>query len=333
LYFTPLRKHAPQWSQVVIWTSGIGTATAVVGLVLGIWLYSPRKQYRYKNFATAIPYRDWKRWHMIIGLVFGAGAVTWAFSGMLSMDPLPAQRTSGTSARRVGDALIQAVRGRAPLAAFASKLPADALRELEPLAVKQLELTSFTGDPVYLATLSDNTTRVVAAGARPQQEFDRGRLMAVLERAAAADGGADVSILDRYDRYYLDRHGQLPLPVVLVRLNDFQHTRLYFDPKTVRLVGTYTSDRWINRWLYHGLHSLDLPWLYAHRPLWDIVVLTFMAGGSALCLTSMLAWRVIGRELTAWTDPSSRQGRSQLANAGETIDRVDRFERMRDPFG
>ena len=54
----------------------------------------------------------------------------------------------------------------------------------------------------------------------------------------------------------------------------------------------------MSRWLYHGLHSLDFPWLYNYRPLWDIVVITFMVGGTALCVTSLiLAWRVIGRLL------------------------------------
>jgi hypothetical protein len=48
--------------------------------------------------------------------------------------------------------------------------------------------------------------------------------------------------------------------------------------------------------LYHGLHSLDFPWLYNYRPAWDIVAITFMVGGTALCVTSLiLAWRVIGR--------------------------------------
>ena len=54
----------------------------------------------------------------------------------------------------------------------------------------------------------------------------------------------------------------------------------------------------MSRWLYHGLHSLDFPWLYDYRPLWDIVVITFMLGGTALCVTSLiLAWRVLGRKL------------------------------------
>jgi hypothetical protein len=54
----------------------------------------------------------------------------------------------------------------------------------------------------------------------------------------------------------------------------------------------------MSRWLYHGLHSLDFPWLYDHRPLWDIVVIALMIGGTALSVTSLvLAWQVLGRTL------------------------------------
>ena len=105
-------------------------------------------------------------------------------------------------------------------------------------------------------------------------------------------------MLDQYDAYYLDRRRERPLPVVLARLNDATDTRYYISPKTGRVVGTYSSRGWMNRWLYHGLHSFDFPWLYNYRPLWDIVVITFMLGGTALCVTSLiLAWRVIGRKL------------------------------------
>jgi hypothetical protein len=37
-------------------------------------------------------------------------------------------------------------------------------------------------------------------------------------------------------------------------------------------------------------------------PLWDIVVITFMIGGTALCLTALvLAWRAVGKKLRPWT--------------------------------
>src|SRR5262249_27794577 len=108
----------------------------------------------------------------------------------------------------------------------------------------------------------------------------------------------DTSRLDQYDRFYLDRHRRRPLPVVRVRLGDHDATRFYIDPKTARLVGAYNARNWVTRYLYHGLHSLDFPWLYRFRPLWDAIVGAFMVGGTALCVTSLvLGWRVVGRSL------------------------------------
>jgi hypothetical protein len=52
----------------------------------------------------------------------------------------------------------------------------------------------------------------------------------------------------------------------------------------------------VSRWLYHGLHSLDFPGLSDRRPAWDLVVLTFMIGGTVLSITAVaLAWKVLCR--------------------------------------
>jgi hypothetical protein len=173
------------------------------------------------------------------------------------------------------------------------------LEQLGDVPVKELELTAFGGEPVYLATLARGQTRVVPIKGEPRAGFERQRIIDVVTKAAAPAGLAEIRVLDQYDRYYLDRRRQRPLPVILARLNDTGQTRYYIDPKTAAVVQTYSSSGWVNRWVYHGLHSLDFPWLYNYRPAWDIVVITFMLGGTALCVTSLiLAWRVLGRKLS-----------------------------------
>ena len=293
-YFTPLRQHGPEWSRIVIWTSGVGTIAAILGMVIGVWMYSPSKSYRYAGAATAIPYRGQKRLHTIFGLVFGLGAVTWAFSGMLSMEPFPLSRggEEGPSRPLLRDAMR--------LEDFATSDLRTVIASFPPRSVKELDFTSFGGQPMYLATLADGETRVVPLDGPPQPEFDRARIIAMVRRAAGDAGIADVQVLDEYDRYYLDRTGEAPLPVIRARYTDPQRTRIYIDPATARIVREYHDGEWIQRWLYHGLHSLNFPWLYKYRPLWDIVVITFMVGGTALCITSLiLAWRVLGRKLRA----------------------------------
>jgi hypothetical protein len=294
IYFTPLRQHQPAWSRLVIWSSGIGTVAALLGLLVGIWSYSPSKRYRVAGAATGIPYRGQKRWHTIFGLFFGLGAVTWAFSGMLSMDPFAA-----TPARPRGN-IAQALREPLQLTAFNARDPREALARLPGRHVKELELIVVAGEPVYLAVLGRDDTRIVPVAGPPRDEFDRQRIVSLVNSAAQPDGLADSQVIRQYDAYYLDRHRRKPLPVILARVNDAGRTRYYIDPKTARIVGSYSSGSWMNRWLYHGLHSLDFPWLYNYRPLWDIVVIAFMLGGTALCVTSLiLAWRVIGSYLPA----------------------------------
>lgn len=298
LYFTPLRKHGLPWSRLVVWSSGIGTVAAALGVVVAIWMYSPRKRYRYDGAPTSIPYRGQKRWHMVLGLIFGMATVTWAFSGLLSMEPFDLRREGGAVEPTSGVVRIpQAFRGRMQFAAFAGKDPREALAQLANLRVTEIEFTSIVAEPVYLATLSGGGSRIVPVEGDPVAELDHEAIIDLVKRAAGAEL-AEARVIEQYDAYYLDRRRERPLPVILARLNDAEHTRFYINPKTGRIVSGYRSGDWIERWAYHGLHSLDFPWLYNYRPAWDIVVITFMLGGTALCVTSLvLAWRVLGRTL------------------------------------
>jgi PepSY-associated TM region len=296
LYFTPLRRNGPMWSKVVIYSSGIATFAAILGVVIGVWMYSPSKRYRYAGAPSSIPYSGWKRWHTIIGLIVGIGAVSWAFSGLLSMEPFPERDDRG--ARRSQQSIAQALRGRAAMEQFASKDPRAALAQLAGLRVKDLELTAFAGEPAYFATIAPGDTRIVPLDGQPIRELDSQRVIGIVRRVTGPLGGATVDVISQYDRYYLDRHREAPLPVVRVQLNDAGASRYYIDPKSARIVGGYSSSGFLDRWLYHGLHSMNFPWLYNYRPAWDIVVIGFMLGGTALALTSLvLAWQVLGRKL------------------------------------
>jgi hypothetical protein len=216
---------------------------------------------------------------------------------MLSMDPFPSFNDRVQQRRGGGDTnLFVALRGDLDPASFDAKHPRQALEQLASLPVKELELMSFGGNAFYLARLANGDTRVVPMAGEPQPGFDQKEIVRIV--SAAAEGRITTRELDEYDRYYLDRTHRLPLPVLLAETTSDDATRYYIDPRTARIVQTYNSSNWVNRWLYNGLHSLNFPWLYNYRPLWDIVVITLMLGGTALCVTSLvLAWRVLGRKL------------------------------------
>lgn len=304
LYFTPLRKNGPLWSKVVIWSSGIATVAALMGLVVGLLMYSPSKRYRYLGAPTSIPYTGQKRLHTLLGLFVGILACTWAFSGMLSMDPfpIPSGGPAGVRGKQKGpDARIAAALsgGRFQVDAFAALTPQAALMKLGDFKAKELSLTRVAGEPAYIAIAEPGVTRIVPVAGAPQKEIDQERLMQMVQAAAGAENLAELRWLDQYDAYYLDRTRQKPLPVLLATLKP-GGARLYVDPKSGRVVGRYAADTasWVNRWLYHGLHSLDFPWLYNHRPAWDIVVLGLMLACTWLCWTSLvLTWRVLKRKV------------------------------------
>jgi hypothetical protein len=306
LYFTPLRKHQQEWFSVVVYSSLVGTLSALLGVVIVVWMYSPRKRYRHAGTPTAIPYRGWKRWHAIAGLFFGVVTTTWAFSGLLSMGPFPIMdRLADLAVPRASrdgvgaPDLATALRGAAPvpLSAYSAKHPRQAVAELRDFEVKELELSAFDGQAVYLASNGRGETRIVPVAGPAVSGFDPEDVMRVV-RLAAGEHLSELRLMHEYDAYYLDRRSERPLPVVYVRMNDAAASRYYIDPATARVVGAYNARNWVSRWLYHGLHSLDFPWLYAHRPLWDIVVITLMLGGTALCMTSIvLTWRVLARKL------------------------------------
>lgn len=249
LYFTPLRRNGRLWSRIVIWASGIGACAAALGLIIGIWIALP---------SGRIPYSGQKRWHAILGLIFGLFACTWAFSGMLSMEPFAFSAGPGRLGGRIERALHQG-------------------------GLKTLDQALTPGAKIVDLNALDGNPDAILTGVR---------------EAVQPASIAETRIVTGYEAYYLDRHNQHPLPALFIRLNDPRESMFYIDPATARIVEAYDSaSRW-NRWLYHGLHSLDLPWLYAHRPAWDFVILILLLGGASLSITSaILAWRVLRRTL------------------------------------
>jgi hypothetical protein len=311
LYFTPLRKNQPFWIRFATYSAMVGTAGAIIGVIVGVWLYSPAKKYRFRGAAPSrIPYRGWKRWHTVFGLVFGVATITWTFSGSLAFLPFPTPQRAGgqvqgqaqgqgPAGRRGGNAgLAAALRGRVSIDDFERLHPRDVLSRFANLPIREIGMTSFDGQPLYSLGLADGSSRLLSLDGNIVDGFDQARIIGIVKTSASNPQAVETRVIDRYDVHYLDRTRQRPLPVILALMHDDDNTRYYIDPKTATVVGTASDRNFWRRWLYNGLHSLNLPWLYEYRPLWDIVVISFMLGGMALSLTSLtLAWRAIGRTI------------------------------------
>ncbi|HEX6994425.1 MAG TPA: hypothetical protein VF339_09805 [Gammaproteobacteria bacterium] len=61
----------------------LGTFLAAVGLYVGV----ARFRRRGRHGRPGSPYFGWWYWHHVSGLVFGVLALTWVFSGLMTMNP------------------------------------------------------------------------------------------------------------------------------------------------------------------------------------------------------------------------------------------------------
>lgn len=314
LYFTPLRQHTAVWRQLVIGASLLGCVLCLTGLAWGLWRFSPAGRYRLRRQPARSPYAGWMRWHHLAGLAVGVVAFTWILSGLFSMSPWNwSPGSAPTAAQRVGIAggalrldLVTPARLRAARRALA---PAVDARELEIVQVAGEPLVrAFRTPPHDVAAWNGPFRRApvrlphaFVALTRPGAPFARLAASVTARAARAAMPGAavaDEAWLDAYDAYYYDQHGTLPLPVLRVRFADEARTWLYVDPSRGEAVLNHTVRSRAERWLYHGLHSLDFPWLYRTRPLWDVLLVVLSVGGTVLSASAMRpAWRRVHARL------------------------------------
>jgi hypothetical protein len=83
-YITPLRSNQPLWYWTVVGASALGCLLAMLGLLLGITQFHKSTPFRW---SQAVRYQGLLRWHYLSGVFFGLFALTWVFSGLLSMEP------------------------------------------------------------------------------------------------------------------------------------------------------------------------------------------------------------------------------------------------------
>ena len=174
---------------------------------------------------------------------------------------------------------------------------------------KEMEFVQFRGEPYFIGyhppapynfdeEIGSNAERVesprehlIVAALAPERggfnRFENEAMNKIAEEAMPGVAIEDSTWLQEYDSYYYNQDGMRSLPVLRVRFKDPKATWLYLDPQHATMMKQERSSRW-NRWLYHGFHSLDFPFMYYKRPLWDIVVIFFSVGGIVLSSTTLL---------------------------------------------
>jgi uncharacterized iron-regulated membrane protein len=342
LYFTGLRTNQPLWYRAVVWLSALACILSLLGLVLAFTQFRKTTPFR---LSQSIPYRGWMRWHYICGALFGVFVLTWAFSGLLSMEPFDWTNARGLEVDRevmTGGPTQLSSFSVPPASAFAAEALNRPAARNRPLfagsrAIKEIGFVRIHGDHYYAVA----TARPAGVPEAPRERLHQPYLVrgleeperflvnaqsmrirtegfgtsAILSRLKAAYPDVPITesaLLSDYDSYYYSRGRQAPLPVLRVKFSDPMQTWLYINPADSSILSEVHRLSRAERWLYNGLHSLDFAFWYSKRPLWDIGVILLCLGGLATSLFGLyLGVKRLVRDLT----PSSR---GVSASAGAT---------------
>ncbi|HEY0963867.1 MAG TPA: hypothetical protein VGE69_16065 [Pseudomonadales bacterium] len=276
LYPTVLRQDGALWTTVVIWTAIAGSFLAATGMYVGI-----SRLRRNKKGELASPYRGWWYWHHVSGLVFGVLALTWVFSGLMTMNPWGA-----LSGGRNDPSYREAFTGTPAWRDVQQFL--GAIQQVEARDLRQIQPAPFAGEMYFLARGADGSQQRLDAAARPAP-LAAGQVEAVV--AQLPDPVREFALLDKEDSYYYGHKSAVDLPVWRVLMDDADATRLYIDTDTGAMRAIGSSAR-TSRWIRTGLHDLDFPVLRS-EPLWYVVVSVLLAGVTALCAIG--TWLAIKR--------------------------------------
>ena len=288
LSFYPIRNNDPLWRGLVNWSSGLGAAVCLFGLILGVWRL---RWHADASNPRLIPYtRFWMYWHHWSGLAFGVFAFTFVLSGLFSMNPAKIFPPT-----EIPDSLQQAWLGPVPPV---DTVPALGVAGSLP-GVREYEYRRIRGGQFSAAVGGSGEQRLfqwTGASWQMRPAFTSAELLALLQPVSPARivGNQWLKAFDTH--YYARKERDKPLPALRVELSDPSATWLYLEPASGQLFLKSDQGTRTRRWLYNGLHSLDFRVLLERGRLWDVVIWVLSLCGLALSLTStVIAWKWLQR--------------------------------------
>lgn len=282
IYPTFLRKSLWAWDQVVWWLALAGTVVAASGYALGVVrMVNLRRSGR----GRLSPFRGWVRWHHVLGLVGGLFALSWIFSGWLSMD-----HGRLFSLDQPAVARLARLRGTDMATAMAGLTP-DALRALG--SAREIEFAVVGGlgfviqrgaaDTAYrLNPLSDGVPQA------PVPAIPDALLARAVAAAWAPARVLGIAGIAADDAYGHTRSEPLPDSARRVRIDDAGQTWVHMDAQSGQLIAQMDGSRRAYRWLYTGLHTFDFPWLNRAGAPWRVLMLAALAIGLGLSVSALV---------------------------------------------
>ena len=273
MYFAPLRVKDNLWRKVVLWTSGVGGILALLGIILAFTQFPIR-------------YSGLMRWHYVTGTFFGIFTLTWVFSGWLSMEPYFWASGGGT-----GNRIPQALSGGPlDLASFPGVDVATWYRVLGGRSPKEIRFLRIQNEPYFVARISNDEPLLLSADPFEirRDSFSMESLLARIQKATPDFPVIESRLLSDYDSYYHPGERRPPLPVLRFKFGDPDATWFYVDPHMGQAVARFTRRERLQRWIYHGFHSLDFNFWYYNGSVWRATMVALNAGGALLSAIGVL---------------------------------------------
>ena len=228
-------------------------------------------------------------------MVFGVFALTFVFSGMMSLVDIPSWMQKGKTRNRE-----VRFRGREGGMLAADLYALDYRKIVDSLSdVKSIEWASFGKYPYYVVNSGSKKQFIDAADTSCLSPFTLTEEMVreTVREIHGQDTPYTLEWMTDWDDDYFSRRNMLTLPVYKVVIDDELHTRHYFNPETLYHRQIDDNGR-LRGVLYSGLHSLNFKFL-AERPLlWNVVMYVLMLGGTFLSLSGVvLTFKWLGRKI------------------------------------
>lgn len=279
-YLPVIRKNTDVWINMLTVGGVIALIAALSGLYVGIYILY--KRYRARRKLESPYKKHWYKWHHISGLIFGIFLITFAFSGAMALQRIPEWVIKTHGDYRISD---EELRGeRLPMSDYVldyRRLPAA----YEGL--KTIEWTYFGDVPIYNIVTADRSLSIDASGIDAKElNLTADKIEQAVCRVHGEEDKLTISRIDAYEEYYLSRKGRLPLPAFKVQVDNADRSLYYIDPAT----GDF---RYLNRarkakkWVFSGLHYLNIRWLVERPVLWTIAIWILCLGGAYVSLSGI----------------------------------------------
>jgi hypothetical protein len=277
IYFTPIRKSWALWDGLVWWISLAGIGLTVAGFVLGIYRSAAMRGRR----RGLSPFRQWLRWHHIVGLFAGVFILTWIVSGWLSMDHGRLFPTGDASREEIARMM------GAPLAETLRSVPARFLQTL--VGPAEVRFGTVASKAIVTAGMGDGSRKVYIsgnAGFEARDEIPQSLMTAGID-AAWPDAGMRFAGAVPDDDYYAMAE-EMGGALRLFTSRAGKPLSIYVDGRSGRIVKVMDGRRRLYDWLYYTLHTLRVPGSGPYDILRVSIVLILMAIGFGFSITGVV---------------------------------------------